>query len=140
LHSISKAHYKCHVIIIIIILYKVYCYSLLQCIFTLAIQDRIDGITQAADEFVDKGHFDAENIKEKQKQLLDRYEALQDPMQARRIKLRDALRLQQFFRDVEDEEDWIREKEPIASSTNRGTRYVFKIKNEFIILNEVLPL
>ena len=28
--------------------------------------------------------------------------------------------LQQFLRDVEDEEDWIKEKEPIAASTNRG--------------------
>jgi len=83
-------------------------------------QDRIDGITQAADQFVDAGHFDADNIKQKQQQLMDRYQALQDPMHARRLKLRDALRLQQFFRDVEDEEDWIREKEPIAASTNRG--------------------
>ena len=41
-------------------------------------------------------------------------------MHARRLKLRDALRLQQFYRDVEDEDDWIREKEPIAASTNRG--------------------
>lgn len=45
---------------------------------------------------------------------------LQEPIVARREKLNDALRLQQFFRDVEDEEDWIREKEPIAASTNRG--------------------
>ena len=42
-------------------------------------------------------------------------------MVARHQKLEDALRLQQFLRDVEDEEDWIREKEPIAASTNRGT-------------------
>ena len=41
-------------------------------------------------------------------------------LQVRKQKLKDALKLQQFFRDVEDEEDWIREKEPIASSTNRG--------------------
>lgn len=41
-------------------------------------------------------------------------------MTSRKQKLEDALRLQQFLRDVEDEEDWIREKEPIASSTNRG--------------------
>jgi len=53
-------------------------------------------------------------------QLAERFRALHDPMQARRHKLRDALRLQQFYRDVEDEEDWIREKEPIAASANRG--------------------
>lgn len=41
-------------------------------------------------------------------------------MTNRRSKLADAIRLQQLFRDIEDEEDWIREKEPIAASTNRG--------------------
>ena len=41
-------------------------------------------------------------------------------MKARHQKLEDAIRLQQFLHDVEDEEDWIREKEPIAASTNRG--------------------
>ena len=41
-------------------------------------------------------------------------------MAARHQKLEDALRLQHFLRDVEDEEDWIKEKEPIAASTNRG--------------------
>lgn len=28
--------------------------------------------------------------------------------------------MQQLFRDIEDEESWIREKEPVAASTNRG--------------------
>jgi len=83
-------------------------------------QDRIDSTAQAADQFVAAGHFDAENIKAKQVQLAERFRALHDPMQARRQKLRDALRLQQLYRDVEDEEDWIREKEPIAASANRG--------------------
>lgn len=50
-----------------------------------------------------------------------RYEGLREPMAARKQKLSDSLRLQQLFRDVEDEETWIREKEPIAASTNRGT-------------------
>lgn len=86
----------------------------------MILQDRIEGITQAADQFVETGHFDADNIKAKQVQLVERYQGLQEPIQARRLKLRDALRLQQFFRDVEDEEDWIREKEPIAASANRG--------------------
>ena len=41
-------------------------------------------------------------------------------MANRKNKLAGANRLQQFIRDVEDEEDWIREKEPIVSSANRG--------------------
>lgn len=83
-------------------------------------QDRIDGITIQARQFQDAGHFDAENIKKKQEALVARYEALKEPMIARKQKLADSLRLQQLFRDVEDEETWIREKEPIAASTNRG--------------------
>uniref|UniRef100_A0A8D2LX18 Spectrin alpha chain, non-erythrocytic 1 n=1 Tax=Varanus komodoensis TaxID=61221 RepID=A0A8D2LX18_VARKO len=83
-------------------------------------QDRIDGITIQARQFQEAGHFDADNIKKKQEALVTRYEALKDPMVARKQKLADSLRLQQLFRDVEDEETWIREKEPIAASTNRG--------------------
>lgn len=42
------------------------------------------------------------------------------PLLARKAKLQDAERLKRFLHDVEDEEAWIREKEPIASSTNTG--------------------
>ncbi|KAG8447987.1 hypothetical protein GDO86_015185 [Hymenochirus boettgeri] len=83
-------------------------------------QDRIDGITIQGRQFQEAGHFDVENIKKKQEALVSRYEALKDPMIARKQKLSDSLRLQQLFRDIEDEETWIREKEPIAASTNRG--------------------
>lgn len=83
-------------------------------------QDRIDGITIQARQFQEAGHFDADNIRKKQEALVVRYEALREPMATRKQKLSDSLRLQQLFRDVEDEETWIREKEPIAASTNRG--------------------
>ena len=49
-----------------------------------------------------------------------RYTALLKPMGARKQRLVDSLAVQQLFRDVEDEEAWIREKEPIISSSNRG--------------------
>lgn len=63
---------------------------------------------------------------------MKRYEALMSPMSDRKQRLEEALKLQQFLRDVEDEEDWIREKEPIASSTNRGINkfLMFLIKTE----------
>lgn len=82
--------------------------------------DRIDSITQAAEQFVKSGHFDADNIKAKQEQLQGRYAALQRPMSLRKQRLLDSLQVQQLFRDIEDEEAWIREKEPVAASTNRG--------------------
>uniref|UniRef100_A0A0K8TCJ0 Spectrin alpha chain n=1 Tax=Lygus hesperus TaxID=30085 RepID=A0A0K8TCJ0_LYGHE len=83
-------------------------------------QDRIEGIRVAASQFVERGHFDADNIAAKQESVTDRYAALQKPMSLRKQKLLDSLQAQQLFRDIEDEEAWIREKEPVAASTNRG--------------------
>lgn len=82
--------------------------------------DRIDSISQAAEQFVESGHFDADNIRAKQEQLQGRYSALQHPMSVRKLRLLNSLQVQQLFRDIEDEEAWIREKEPVAASTNRG--------------------
>ena len=50
-----------------------------------------------------------------------RYTQLQQPTQLRKHRLMESLRVQQLFRDMEDEAAWIREKEPVAASTNRGT-------------------
>lgn len=83
-------------------------------------QDRMDGIRIAADQFCDAGHFDAENIKAKQTALTERYSNLHTPMIVRKQKLLDSLAAQQVYRDIEDEEAWIREKEPIIASSNRG--------------------
>lgn len=47
-------------------------------------------------------------------------------METRRQRLVDSLLAQQLFRDIEDEEAWIREKEPVAASTNRG-KYIFTL-------------
>nr|CAD7403707.1 unnamed protein product [Timema cristinae] len=83
-------------------------------------QDRIEGIKLASAQFVERGHFDADNIRSKEVALTDRYTALQRPMNIRKQRLLDSLQVQQLFRDIEDEEAWIREKEPVAASTNRG--------------------
>jgi spectrin alpha len=50
----------------------------------------------------------------------NRYRSLMKPMSNRKTRLMDSLAVQQLFRDVEDEEAWIREKEPIINSNNRG--------------------
>eukprot|EP00117_Sycon_ciliatum_P010415 scpid4432/ scgid12327/ Spectrin alpha chain, brain; Alpha-II spectrin; Fodrin alpha chain; Spectrin, non-erythroid alpha chain len=83
-------------------------------------KDRIDAVDQQAEKFIADNHFDADAIKAKRDALTARYAALQSPMAKRHAVLDDSLRLHQFFRDIEDEETWIREKEPIACSTNRG--------------------
>lgn len=42
----------------------------------LNFQDRIESIGIQADQFVNSGHFDADNIKTKQEQVVQRYDAL----------------------------------------------------------------
>lgn len=82
--------------------------------------DRIDAIKKQAQAFCDSGHFDAPMILQKEEALRSRYEALRDPLNARKDKLAESLRGNQLFRDIDDELAWIREKEQIAGSSNRG--------------------
>lgn len=55
-----------------------------------------------------------------QESLGQRFEALRDPLQRRKHKLGESLLGHQLFRDIDDELAWIREKDQIAGSTNRG--------------------
>ena len=82
--------------------------------------DRIDGVRIAADQFSKTGHFDADTIVAKASNLDERFNGLMEPLQRRKHRLMESLAVQQLFRDVEDEEAWIREKEPIVASNNRG--------------------
>ncbi|XP_076454932.1 LOW QUALITY PROTEIN: spectrin alpha chain-like [Babylonia areolata] len=86
----------------------------------VAHQDRMEALNSQASQFASVDHFDKDNIGRKAVEVKERYEKLKAPMTERRQKLTEAQLMQQFLRDVEDEEDWIREKEPIAASTNRG--------------------
>lgn len=49
-----------------------------------------------------------------------RYCQLEDPMAKRHQQLEDSLRLHQFRHDAEDEVNWIRERRPLASSSDLG--------------------
>lgn len=82
--------------------------------------ERIDTIRKQAEQFIERGHFDADNIQAKRDALVARYSALDKPMALRKRRLLDSLQAQQLFRDLDDEAAWIREKEPIIASTNRG--------------------
>jgi len=43
---------------------------------SVCVQDRIEAIAEQAQQFVDSGHFDSDNIKAKKTQLLTRYKDL----------------------------------------------------------------
>ena len=80
----------------------------------------MEALHTQANLFASSDHFDKDTIGKKAVEVKERYEKLKAPMTSRKQKLTEAQTLQQFLRDIEDEEDWIREKEPIAASTNRG--------------------
>ena len=86
----------------------------------LARKERIEGVRNQATQFEDEGHFDRQNLIQNQQALVNRYENLFRPIQDRKRKLEDALKLQQLVRDIEDEEAWVREKEPIILTQNYG--------------------
>ena len=60
--------------------------------------------------YIEESHFDADKIKERQTVLEDKFQALEEPMELRKQKLSDALLLQQFFRDIEDEVSYRNER------------------------------
>ncbi|CAD5229447.1 unnamed protein product [Bursaphelenchus okinawaensis] len=82
--------------------------------------DRIENIKRQAESFAQGEHFNAPIIVRKQEALNSRFEQLGEPMNKRKKKLDDSLEGNKLFRDIEDELAWIREKEQIAASTNRG--------------------
>lgn len=83
-------------------------------------QGQMDTLTDLAAYFEETGHPDAGDIRARQQSLASRFEALKEPLAARKKRLTDLLRLQQICRDTEDEEAWIQETEPSAASTQLG--------------------
>ncbi|ETN75183.1 spectrin repeat-containing domain protein [Necator americanus] len=86
----------------------------------LAHQDRVDEIGRLAKKFAEEEHFNAHVILRKQEALQTRFMNFRDPLEKRKNKLGESLQGNQLFRDIEDELAWIREKEQVAGSTNRG--------------------
>lgn len=83
-------------------------------------QSQIDTLSDQAQDFVAAEHFDSLTIRQRQKALVERYTGLQVPLKDQKEHLEAAHQLQQFFRDVEDEWAWIKEREALATSTNTG--------------------
>uniref|UniRef100_A0A8C7E9R9 Spectrin beta, non-erythrocytic 5 n=1 Tax=Nothoprocta perdicaria TaxID=30464 RepID=A0A8C7E9R9_NOTPE len=83
-------------------------------------RDRLQELVTIAQEFQQEKHFLADELEDRVDQLVQRYRSLRDPLQQRRGSL-EASRLQyQFFRDVDEELAWVREKLPMASSRDYG--------------------
>lgn len=64
-----------------------------------------------AQKFIDEQHFDAESIREKQRSVNERYAQLKQLAAGRRSQLHDSMQLQELYRDMDEEEAWIRSAE-----------------------------
>ncbi|CAG9768666.1 unnamed protein product [Ceutorhynchus assimilis] len=82
--------------------------------------ENCDQIHEASEQFVKSGHFMADEIKENAEAVITRYHHLKEPLQVRRDLLESSSMLLQFTRDVEDEVQWLTEKERLCSSPDLG--------------------
>jgi len=82
--------------------------------------DRIADLNEQADSFIESGLWDVEGIKDKKHSINERYERVQTLTSHRRQRLDEANTLHQFFRDIHDEEAWIKEKKLLVGSDDFG--------------------
>ncbi|KAJ8962237.1 hypothetical protein NQ318_018209 [Aromia moschata] len=78
-------------------------------------------INEGAEQFVNSGHFMADEIQARAQEAITRFHQLKEPLQARRDLLESSTMLQQFTRDVDDELQWLDDREPLAASRDLGS-------------------
>uniref|UniRef100_G3W7Y5 Spectrin alpha chain, erythrocytic 1 n=1 Tax=Sarcophilus harrisii TaxID=9305 RepID=G3W7Y5_SARHA len=77
-------------------------------------EEKINSLKSFAERLIDGDHYAKEEIADRLQRVLDRWNALKGQMMAERAKLGDYADLKQFYRDIEDLEDWISEMLPTA--------------------------
>merc|ERR1711963_165574 len=83
-------------------------------------EDRMKDMNDQATSLSQSEQFDADDIDEKRKSINDRYQAVLSLAEERQSRLKEAITLHQFFRDIADEESWIKEKKLLVGSDDYG--------------------
>lgn len=83
-------------------------------------EDRIKDMNNLADSLIQSGQFDSDSVQGKRQSINERYERLANLAKYRRNRLNEASTLHQFFRDMVDEESWIKEKKLLVGSDDYG--------------------
>ncbi|CAI8008734.1 Spectrin alpha chain, non-erythrocytic 1 [Geodia barretti] len=83
-------------------------------------QDRVADVNAQAERFVRENHFDVVSIGQKQERINQRYTQLRELAEERKLGLSRSLRLHQFYRDMDEEEAWTRERRLLMSGENFG--------------------
>lgn len=71
-------------------------------------QDRLKDLNSQADSLMTSSAFDTSQVKEKRDTINGRFQKIKNMAASRRAKLSESHRLHQFFRDMDDEESWIK--------------------------------
>lgn len=79
-------------------------------------EERIKDMNALSDSLVESGQFDSATIQEKRASINERYERVRTLAAYRRTRLNEAYTLHQFFRDIADEESYIKEKKLLVGS------------------------
>nr|CAH7757313.1 unnamed protein product [Callosobruchus chinensis] len=83
-------------------------------------EDRIKDMNNQAESLIESGQFDTASIQEKRQSINERYERIKNLAAHRQARLNEANTLHQFFRDIADEESWIKEKKLLVGSDDYG--------------------
>merc|ERR1719273_2575870 len=83
-------------------------------------EDRMKDMNEQADSLIKSEQFDAGDIEEKRKSINERYKQVEELAADRQTRLNEAITLHQFFRDIADEESWIKEKKLLVGSDDYG--------------------
>nr|XP_055027307.1 spectrin beta chain, non-erythrocytic 5 [Misgurnus anguillicaudatus] len=83
--------------------------------------EKVQGLVDTAKDFSSEGNFLAENIQQSVWEVVNRYNGLAEPLQARRETLESWQLLFQFYRDLEDELAWIQDKLQTTATKDLGT-------------------
>ena len=82
--------------------------------------DRAKALNHQAQKFLDEEHPDTAKIVAKISELDEACQRMDTLSKSRMSRLQESLKVQEFYLQVEEEEAWIREKEPMASSQDYG--------------------
>ena len=72
-------------------------------------------IDEYANRLIDSNHYASDEVREKRDGILERRQNIEELSKARRAKLEESRKLQQFERDADEVKSWINEKLKIAS-------------------------
>ncbi|CAK5096794.1 unnamed protein product [Meloidogyne enterolobii] len=81
-------------------------------------QEKLNNLDQLAKQLVASEHYEKHAINTKREQIFDRWDRLKERLTEKRSKLGESQTLLQFYRDVDEVENWISEKFQIAQEVD----------------------